>query len=458
MSLITVICVGLVFCSIILSRRSLQIEIDEREDGWGKYLRNITSAALHTAVAKADSESGPIGRYSHPVGIPGTNRIPDTSTGATPRIIGWVNSVINQVKPAVVGICVGNTAQGPPWQQGWEIITPSGRRSVGTGIIVHPQGYVLTNYHVLASRGDITVSLFNAKGYKDYSAELVGGDIENDLALLRIANPGQQVQIFPSAPIGNSDKVAVGDKVIAIGNPFGLTQTVTSGIISARRRQLPIGGIVLRNVFQTDVPISPGNSGGPLLNLRGEVIGINTAIFSPVESVYTGISFAIPINQAKELFGNFLDLTAKVRGMPAALPGDYEFVMEKKPNYKYVQAVAQPNPALQNRIQPSPGEGIEELAWLGIDIVPENDANTAISEVMVDEIEGVTPMEAGLQAGDIIRSVNGYQTPNIYEFKEAVKKVPLKVGQGVVLDVYRPRNSQSLYINFRLKEWDIRGR
>ena len=113
---------------------------------------------------------------------------------------------------------------------------------------------------------------------------------------------------------------------------------------------------------------------------------------------------------------------------------------------------------MQNRIQPSPGEGIEELAWLGIDIVPENDANTAISEVMVDEIEGVTPMEAGLQAGDIIRSVNGYQTPNIYEFKEAVKKVPLKVGQGVVLDVYRPRNSQSLYINFRLKEWDIRGR
>lgn len=453
-----VICVGLIFSSILFFRGGLKTEVDEIEDDLGRYLRNITPVALHNAVGRMNSRPTSVDSYIHPVGISGGNVPPDAATGATPRIIGWVSNIVTQVKPAVVGICVGNTAQTPPWQQGWEVITPSGRRSVGSGVIVHPQGYVLTNYHVVALGGDIMISLFDEKGYKDYPAELIGGEREKDLALLKIASPGQQNQTFPSVPIGDSDKVAVGDKVIAIGNPFGLTQTVTSGIISARRKRLPIGGIVLRDVFQTDVPISPGNSGGPLLNLRGEVIGINTAIFSPVESVYTGVSFAIPVSQAKKLFGNFLDLTTKVKIPSTTRPAGYEFVKQNQANYKYVQAVAQPKSPLQNRIQPSPGEGIEELAWLGIDIVPENDANTTTSEIAVDEVEGITPMEAGLQAGDIIRSVNGYPTPNIYAFKEAIKKVPLKEGQGVVLDVYRPRNDQSLYINFRLKKWDLQGR
>lgn len=453
-----VICVGLIFCSILFFRGGLETEVDEMQDDLDRYLQNIMPVALHNAVGRINSRPTSVDSYIHPVGISRGNVPPDAATGATPRIIGWVSNIVNQIKPAVVGICVGNTTQTPPWQQGWEVITPSGRRSVGSGVIVHPQGYVLTNYHVVALGGDIVISLFDEKGYKDYPAELIGGEREKDLALLKIASPGQQNQTFPSVPIGDSDKVAVGDKVIAIGNPFGLTQTVTSGIISARRKRLPIGRIVLRDVFQTDVPIGPGNSGGPLLNLRGEVIGVNTAIFSPVESVYTGVSFAIPVNQAKKLFGNFLDLTTKVKIPSATRPAGYEFVKGNQANYKYVQAVAQAKSPLQNRIQPSPGEGIEELAWLGIDIVPENDANTTTSEIAVDEVEGITPMEAGLQAGDIIRSVNGYPTPNIYAFKEAIKKVPLKEGQGVVLDVYRPRNDQSLYINFRLKKWDLQGR
>lgn len=458
MILIMVICVGLIFCSILFFRSEFETEIDEIEGDLDRYLKNVTLVALRRAIGKTDSRSASVDSYIHPVGTASGNVPPDAATGATPRIIGWVNNIVTQVKPAVVGICVGNTAQTPPWQQGWEIITPSGRRSIGSGVIIHPEGYVLTNYHVIVSGGDIVISLFDAQGYKDYPAELIGGERKKDLALLKIVRPAQQNQTFPCVPIGDSDKVAVGDKVIGIGNPFGLTQTVTSGIISARRRRLPIGRIVLRDVFQTDVPINPGNSGGPLLNLRGEVIGINTAIFSPVESVYTGVSFAIPINQAKKLFGNFLDLTTRVRISPATLPAGYEFVKQNQANYKYVQAVAQPKSPLQNKIQPSPGEGIEELAWLGIDIVPENDANTTTSEIAVDEVEGITPMEAGLQAGDIIKSVNGYPTPNIYAFKEAIKRVPLKEGQGVVLDVYRPRNNQPLYINFRLKKWDLQGR
>jgi len=123
---------------------------------------------------------------------------------------------------------------------------------------------------------------------------------------------------------------------------------------------------------------------------------------------------------------------------------------------------AGPRPRVKNilagKIQPSPGEGIEEIAWLGIDIIPENDAATPTSEIEVDEIEGISPMEAGLRAGDIVLSVNNIPTPNIYDFKEAIKKVPLKVGQGVVLYVERESNGQKSYISFRLKEWDIKGR
>jgi C-terminal processing protease CtpA/Prc len=101
---------------------------------------------------------------------------------------------------------------------------------------------------------------------------------------------------------------------------------------------------------------------------------------------------------------------------------------------------------------PSPGEGIEEIAWLGIDLVPEGEG------VVVDEIEGITPMEAGLQAGDIIKSVNGNPIPDMYSIKEAIKKIPVKVGQGIVIEVMRPRTAQNIFINFRLKEFDIKGR
>ena len=116
------------------------------------------------------------------------------------------------------------------------------------------------------------------------------------------------------------------------------------------------------------------------------------------------------------------------------------------------------NPAripANQRITPSTGEGIEELAWLGIDLVPA--ADTAMG-VETDEIEGITPMEAGLQSGDIIRKINGLATPDLYAVKDAIKVIPLKVGQAVVLEVFRPRTTQNLFINFRMKEWDLKGR
>ncbi|MCK4908363.1 MAG: trypsin-like peptidase domain-containing protein, partial [Planctomycetes bacterium] len=394
-------------------------------------------------------------------GPAGSNQVvatPDAVTSATPRIIAWqIKNIISQVRPGVVGICVGSTGQAPPWQQGWEIINPAGSWSVGSGFVVHSQGYIITNYHVVAAGGQIKVSVFSANGYKDYPARLVQADQNNDLALLKINSP----QPLVSVPVGDSNKVRVGDQVIAIGNPFGLSQTVTKGIISARRKMLPMGNRTMHNLFQSDVPINPGNSGGALFNLNGEVIGVNVAIYSPVESVYTGVSFAIPINQAKALFGNYMDLTTQ--------PVNYQWVANSVGNQVPQNVVGQsgrcyvwptavrpgtvsPIKPPRKKITPSPGEGIEELAWLGIDVVPDP------AGPEVDEIEGISPMEAGLQAGDIIKKVNGCPTPEIYAFKDAIKKVPLKVGQGVVLDIHRPRNNKDLFISFRLKKWDLQGR
>ena len=418
MSLFLVVCVGLVFCSVLFFRGDLDSQI-ETLSGVNRYFNSITTVALKDAVQKAAYGSFAANSYVRPVALPQGAAAPDALSGATPRIINWVNNIIRKTSPAVVGICVGDTAQSPPWLQGWEVITPAGRRSVGSGVIVDPRGYVITTYHVISFAGNIVVSLFDSKGYKDYPARIAATKKENDLALLEIVNPGGRIA-FPYVPLGDSRKVAVGDKVIAIGNPYGLPQTVTGGIVSARRRRIPIDGIILRNVLQTDVPINPGNSGGALLNLHGELIGINTAIYSPEESVFTGISFAIPINQAKIIFSDFLDPPARANTHPVVWsPGNQP--VQQGPGYRYIAATG-PGPMvspLDGRIQPSPGEGIEARAWLGIAFVPEYDADTTVREGAVDEVGGRTRMEAGLRAVGLVGAGEAMWRRSAPEFRGA---------------------------------------
>ena len=164
------------------------------------------------------------------------------------------------------------------------------QRSLGSGVIIDPKkGYILTNNHVIAGADEITVRLDDGKEYK---AEVVGRDPKTDLALIRTK---VALDIEVGAPLGDSDKVQVGEWVMAIGNPFGLERTVTVGILSAKGRV--IGAGPYDDFLQTDAAINPGNSGGPLFNMKGEVIGINTAIVASGQ----GIGFAIPINMAKEL-------------------------------------------------------------------------------------------------------------------------------------------------------------
>lgn len=171
----------------------------------------------------------------------------------------------------------------------WRQVIP--QQGQGTGFIIDDKGYILTNDHVVDRASEISVTLGDGK---KVDAVLVGRDPSSDLAVIKIP----ERFVTHVAKLGNSDSIKVGQKAIAIGNPFGLSHTLTTGIISAVDRQIENKGGTLYNLIQTDTAINPGNSGGPLLNSSGEVIGINTAIFS-MSGGYQGIGFAIPVNRAK---------------------------------------------------------------------------------------------------------------------------------------------------------------
>ena len=166
---------------------------------------------------------------------------------------------------------------------------------MGSGIIFDPSGYILTNYHVIASTTDIRARVF---GNRDnaYPCDVVLADPALDLSVLKI-NTGYDL---PTAVLGNSDMLEAGDIILAVGCPFNLEQTVTHGVVSDVKRNVTIDGKIYRNLIQTDAAINSGNSGGALINENGEVVGVNVAIYAP-NKVYCGVGFAIPINQAKLL-------------------------------------------------------------------------------------------------------------------------------------------------------------
>jgi Do/DeqQ family serine protease len=216
--------------------------------------------------------------------------------------------VAERVRPAVVNIATAHflrrqRPQGrgpgtPPslkeyFDQYFGQMPPSEREraGVGSGVIIDAQGHILTNFHVIKGADEITVRFSNKR---EVAGGIVGTDQKTDLAVIRIPTTEGVV----AAPLGDSDRIQVGEWAIAIGSPFGLEQTVTVGVVSATGRS-EVGIVPYENFIQTDASINPGNSGGPLLNARGEVIGINTAILSSGQ----GIGFAIPINTARRVAG-----------------------------------------------------------------------------------------------------------------------------------------------------------
>jgi Do/DeqQ family serine protease len=239
--------------------------------------------------------------------------VPEFSGGIVPSLA----PMLSQVTPGVVNIAVKGLVheqnpllQDPFFRRFFNV--PRGQdyqeretQATGSGVIVDAaQGYVLTNAHVVENETSITVT---TKDNRKFPAKLVGRDAATDVAVLKI-EPNRLVAV----PFGDSDKLQVGDFVVAIGNPFGLGQTVTSGIVSALGRTgLGIEGY--EDFIQTDASINPGNSGGPLVDLHGDIIGINTAILAPGGSSI-GINFAVPINMARRVMDQLIRYGEVKRG------------------------------------------------------------------------------------------------------------------------------------------------
>ena len=264
------------------------------------------------------------------------------------------------------------------------------QRSLGSGFIITKDGYIFTNNHVVEKADKIKVRLSSGK---EYDAKVIGKDSKTDIALIKI----NATNNLPVAELGDSDKLRVGDWVLAIGNPFGLEQTVTQGIVSAKGRV--IGSGPYDNFIQTDASINPGNSGGPLFNLEGRVVGINTAIVAHGQ----GIGFAIPVNMAKEVLNDLKSKGKVTRG------------------------------------------------WLGVsvqDITEDIAANMGIKEkegaLVADVVKGDPAEKAGLRTGDVIVEIDGKKVHDTHELLRIVAGVP--VGKTVVLKAVRDGRLQNFNI------------
>ncbi len=267
------------------------------------------------------------------------------------------------------------------------------QQAAGSGFIISSDGYILTNNHVVADGEKIVVRLADEREFK---AKIVGTDPQSDVALIKIDGKD-----LPTLPLGDSDKLQVGEWVIAIGSPFELSQTVTVGVVSAKGRNR-IGINDYENFIQTDAAINPGNSGGPLLNIHGEAIGINTAIFSR-SGGYMGIGFAIPINMAKSIEKQLQEHGKVTRG------------------------------------------------WLGVVIQDINDdlaksfgLKSARGVLIAEVTDGSPADKAGLHQGDVILRLNGRELDDVADLRNRIALTA--PGTEVSLDIVRDGKEQTIKV------------
>jgi serine protease Do len=377
------------------------------------------------------------------------------------------------------------------------------RRSLGSGFIVSENGYILTNNHVVDKADEITVKTANQKEYK---AKVIGVDNETDLAVIKI-----DAKNLPVAKLGDSDSINVGDWVLAIGSPFGLEQTVTQGIISAKGRI--IGAGAFDDFLQTDAAINPGNSGGPLVDLGGNVIGINSAI-STTSGGYEGVGFAIPVNMAKKVYEDITrqgkvvrgwlgvgiqELTPELakhfkvesgvlisqtfKGSPAEKGGIksgdviVEFDGKKITKYRELQSIVastavgkivdvkvmrqgheeglQLNIAERKKGKPAEPVVSEDKGALGIvvtDITPDIKKQFGIQGdngvIIVSVQPGSAAADAGVMKGDIIHELNGEHVKDVEEFNK-INSTSVKKGSEAVLLI--ERQDTMIYLAFAVR-------
>jgi S1-C subfamily serine protease len=285
-----------------------------------------------------------------------------------------VISVVEKVGPAVVSIGIRQKGARGPAAEG-----------AASGVIIAPDGYVLTNNHVVEGASGVEVGLMDGD---TFGAEVVGTDPATDLAVVRAATNG-----LPVAELGDSDTLRVGQLVIAIGNPFGFQSTVSTGVVSALGRAMRSpSGRLIESIIQTDVPLNPGNSGGPLVDTRGRVIGVNTAIIRPAQ----GISLAIPVKTASWVIGELLT-HGKVRRA-----------------YLGLGAQARPiRPAAQRQFQlPQP----------------------TVLQVLTLE-KGGPAEKAGVKEGDLLLGLEGKPVGSVDDVHRLLTDVP--AGSHIQLDILR---------------------
>jgi len=269
------------------------------------------------------------------------------------------------------------------------------REATGSGFIVDPKGYIITNNHVVDGADKIKVKI--AGDSNEYRARVIGVDVETDLAVIKI----DAGRVLPACKIGNSDAVQVGDWAVAIGSPFGLEASVTAGIVSAKGREV---GEQFQNFIQTDAAINPGNSGGPLLNIRGEVIGINSAIATRTGG-YQGVGFALPVNMAVKVYNQVIKTGKITRGSIGI-----SFNKKAKP---------------------------ELLKALGVS-----------SGVLVDSIEPGGPAEkAGIQEEDVITAIDGKPVKDGDDLVARISEMPLD--SKAMLSVNRKQKKLELPVTVR---------
>lgn len=273
-------------------------------------------------------------------------------------------------------------------------------RSLGSGFIISEDGYLVTNHHVIKDASNIIIRLTNKKEYKGKEVKIIGSDSRTDIALLKI----ETKENLPYLKLGDSDKIRVGDWVMAVGNPFNLEGTVTVGVVSAKgRSHIPLSeGPDFQNFLQTDAAINPGNSGGPLLNLQGEVIGINTAITS-TSGGNIGIGFAIPVNLAKTIIDELKTKGKVTRGYLGVYLEDLTEDMKEALNL----------PSLEG--------------------------------VLINEVIKDSPADkSGIKDGDVIIEFNGKKVTDVQSFRLLVASTP--PGQTVKLKLIRDGKEMSLNV------------
>ncbi len=315
---------------------------------------------------------------------------------------------VQRVGPSVVNITTERTVASRPFRSPFEgdplferffrdFFEPRVARktqSLGSGVIIDEDGHVLTNEHVVARASRIRAALADGR---EYDAELVGADPNNDLAVLRL----QTDEKPPWTPLGSSEDLMVGEPVIAIGNPFGLSNTVTTGVISALDRSIRSQDRVFYGFLQTDASINPGNSGGPLLNAAGELVGINTAIYGGGAQ---GIGFAIPIDTAKRVIAQLIE-----RGEVAPVWLGFEL---QRLDADLHEALALP-PGLRG--------------------------------ALVAGVVGATPAaRAGVQRGDLVVRVDGHPVRSPREFYEMLERAT--AGQEMELELWRRGATRSVRV------------